>query len=54
VSDQNVTIRIWRAKRNGDFSKNYGVLCRSCSPPALDKSFSWQALMAAIAGALGF
>ena len=47
------------AKRNGDFRKNYGLLIgaflylRSINA-ARPRLFWWQALMAAIAGALGF
>jgi hypothetical protein len=60
VSDRDVTHSdlVEIAKRNGDFRKNYGVLIgailylRSINA-ARPRLFWWQALMAAIAGALG-
>jgi hypothetical protein len=61
VSDRDVTHSdlIEIAKRNGDFRKNYGVLVGAvlylrsidATRPRL---FWWQALLAAIVGALGF
>jgi hypothetical protein len=61
VSDRDVTHSdlVEIAKRNGDFRKNYGVVVgailylRSINA-ARPRLFWWQALMAAVAGALGF
>jgi hypothetical protein len=61
VSDRDVTHSdlVEIAKRNGDFKKNYGVLVgailylRSISA-ARPRLFWWQALIAALAAALGF
>jgi hypothetical protein len=61
MSDREVTHSdlVEIAKRNGDFRKNYGLLVgailylRSIHA-ARPRLFLWQALMAAVAGALGF
>jgi hypothetical protein len=61
VSDREVTHSdlVEIAKRNGDFRKNYGVVVgailymRSINA-ARPRLFWWQALMSAVAGALGF
>jgi hypothetical protein len=61
VSDRDVTHSdlVEIAKRNGDFRKNYGVLVgailylRSINA-ARPRLFWWQALMAVLAGMLGY
>jgi hypothetical protein len=60
MSDRDVThsVLVEIAKQNGDFRKNYGVIVgailylRSINA-ARPRLFWWQALMAAIAAALG-
>ena len=61
MSDRDVTHSdlVEIAKRNGDFRKNYGLLVgafhyRRSIDAARPRSFWWQALIAGVAGVLGF